>query len=179
MSFVRIAIVSRPHGLKGEFVTAGDSGDDSALSYLSRVFLSTKSGEPKEYSIESASLSPKGWRVALEGVTRIEEAELLRGAEILALREDLDETEDNEFYVTDLLGCPVIEEETGNEIGKLADVEDVLTPTGQKATSRWWIKTPAGDVAIPAITRFIVSVDPKEKKIIVRNMEELKDDSST
>lgn len=171
MNLVRIAYVSKPHGLKGEFVTAQDAGEDSALAYLERIYLSSPTG-PEEFHIKRRALTPKGWRIALEEITSIEQAELLRSREILADRADLEEPGEDEYYVNDLIGAKVFDEDNA-PIGTLTSIEDVATPNGQKVTGRWWLSINGNEIAVPATKRFITNVDAKKKEIRVQNLSEV------
>ena len=59
----------------------------------------------------------------IEGVTDRTQAEKLRGLELFVDRENLDETDEDEFYYVDLIGLDVVNAES-KKIGKVINVQD-------------------------------------------------------
>jgi 16S rRNA processing protein RimM len=70
--------------------------------------------------ISSARQTPKGYLLDLEGVESRYDAQSLRGEELLLDREELDSTEEGEFYVADLLGLTAVSD-AGEVLGEVAD----------------------------------------------------------
>jgi 16S rRNA processing protein RimM len=64
--------------------------------------------------------TPKGFLVDVEGVGSREEANSLKGEELLLDRAELDATEEGEFYVADLVGLTALDE-AGEVIGTVED----------------------------------------------------------
>ena len=61
--------------------------------------------------------------VSIDGVLDRNKAEELRGAEFFVNREDLNETDEDEFYYVDLIGLDVIDADS-KKIGKVLNVQD-------------------------------------------------------
>lgn len=61
---------------------------------------------------------------SIEGVKDRTTAENLRGQELFMNREELNDTDSDEFYYIDLIGLDVIENESSDKIGKVTNVQD-------------------------------------------------------
>ena len=100
--------------------------------------------------------------VTVKEITSVEAAEALRGQKVSVYREDMPELPEGRYYVGDLVGLPVLDEE-GNRIGTFKDV----LPTGSKDV--YVIQPPAGkDILVANIPENIREIDLKNGRIIVR-----------
>ena len=100
--------------------------------------------------------------VTVKEITSVEAAEALRGQKVSVYREDMPELPEGRYYVGDLIGLPVLDEE-GNRIGTFKDV----LPTGSKDV--YVIQPPAGkDILVANIPENIREIDLKNGRIIVR-----------
>ena len=90
------------------------------------------------------------------------QAELLRDKEVSIYAEDLPELEEEEYYVADLIGLPVYDEE-GNKIGTFKD-------SLQTGSNDVYLVTAPGkkDVLIPALKEYVKLISPAEGKIVVK-----------
>lgn len=61
---------------------------------------------------------------SLENIENKEEAEQIIGKELFILRSDLPETEEGEFYYSDLVGMDVVEQDKNSFIGKVIAVHN-------------------------------------------------------
>lgn len=148
------------------FIHAPQS-DKNALKEVQKLLVGRDSSEAQVYPLIEANWMPKGWKITLGGVESIEAAENLRGTSVFLFREDIS-TGDNEYLVQDLVGCEVWDRVRG-----LVGVMDSVEPASL-GSDRWWIKTPNGDlVPVPAVRRFIVSVDTAKKQIKIVDFDEL------
>lgn len=89
------------------------------------------------------------------------EAELLRGQEVLIKAEDLPKLEEGQFYVADLIGLPVYNEQ-GEQLGTFKDSLStgsndvyVIAVPGQK------------DILLPALKIYVKEINLAEKRIVV------------
>ena len=95
-------------------------------------------------------------------VTSIEEAEMLRGLKVSVYREDMPELPEGRYYVGDLIGLPVLDEE-GGQIGVFKDV----LQTGSRDV--YVIQPPEGkDILVANIPENIREIDLPNRRIIVR-----------
>lgn len=111
---VTIGVVVTPHGVRGTLrVRALGAG-----KHLREGKEPVVAGVRRR--ISSARQTPKGFLLELEGVESRIDAQSLRGEQLLLDREELDSTEEGEFYVADLLGLTAVSD-AGEVLGKVAD----------------------------------------------------------
>jgi 16S rRNA processing protein RimM len=146
---VPIGFVLRAHGLKGLLrVRAGAS-----LSSLSYIYIAGH-----KMQVRRAQREKDEFLVELEGVSDRDAAEMLKGAEIAVDREQLPPPDEDEVYVSDLVGCRVLDRQ-GNDLGEVTAVDsngaqELLTIQG----ARTW--------QLPFVDQLLVSVDVVARKIV-------------
>lgn len=167
--FVTIARIIRPRGNRGE-VAADDLSDSLERFETTReVLLVGSVGERREAVIE------KTWRhkgrviLKLAGVDSISDAEALRGYEVQIPEADLAALPDGEYFLGDLVGCEVVEEEGGRTIG---EVTNVLEPGGPLLLE---VRSGEREVLVPLVDEICRDVDVEGRKIRVRLPEGLED----
>ena len=94
-------------------------------------------------------------------VDRVEDAEKLRNKFMYVSREDSRELEEGEFFIADMIGMDVYTLDN-NHIGTLKDVLQYA------ANDVYVIKSNDGkEFLIPAITKFVPTIDINERKMII------------
>ena len=117
-----IAKITRPRGNRGE-VAADDLADSMRCFEPGRtVAAALPNGTERQLRIERAWRHRGRLILKFSEIGSISEAEQLRLAEIVVSRESLEPLPDGEYYLDDLVGCNVVDEATGREIGAVADV---------------------------------------------------------
>jgi 16S rRNA processing protein RimM len=109
-SLVRVGRVGKPHGLDGAFVVE-DASDDPRRFAVGSTLLAD--GEQAKVVL---SRRVGGGRPAIKLDRRVE-----RGAELTVRREDLPPPDEDSYYVADLVGLEVVEED-GRRLGRVSDV---------------------------------------------------------
>ncbi len=105
-----------------------------------------------------------------KGTETVEEAVTLRGKVLYLDRADVP-MEDGEYFVQDLIGCTVLDADTGRDYGKIYDV----CPTG--ANDVYYLKDEAGtERLVPAIPDVVLSRDLDAGVVTIRPLEGLFDD---
>jgi 16S rRNA processing protein RimM len=100
-----VARIGAAHGVRGAVKLWTFTEDPLAVKRYGR--LATKDGA-RYFEVASAR-EAKGHLVAtLKGVTTREEAERLNGIELYIAREDLPDTDENEYYHADLIGLAAV-----------------------------------------------------------------------
>ncbi len=100
-----VARIGAAHGVRGAVKLWTFTEDPLAVKRYGR--LATKDGA-RHFEVASAR-EAKGHLVAtLKGVTTREEAERLNGIELYIAREDLPDTDENEYYHADLIGLAAV-----------------------------------------------------------------------
>jgi 16S rRNA processing protein RimM len=113
-SLIALGRVGKPHGLDGTVTVTRPRGDllvEGLVLHVAGV----------ERAIVKRTGSDAKPLLRLSGLDHIDEAERLRGAEILAPRDVLPELDEDEFWPDDLVGLPV-HATTGELVGEVAVV---------------------------------------------------------
>jgi 16S rRNA processing protein RimM len=154
---VAIGVVVTPHGVRGTLrVRALGSG-----THLREGTQPVVAGVRRR--ISSARQTPKGYLLDLEGVESRTDAQPLRGEQLLLDREELDSTEEGEFYVADLVGLTAVSD-AGEVLGTVADTfetaaHEVLVVREEKG---WQ------DLYLPFTMEHVPLVDLQTGRIVVR-----------
>lgn len=158
VEYFEIGQITNTHGLKGEVKARSFTESKKGFEKLSSILIDFK-GELKKYDIEKVRYQNEVILLKLKGVDDIEEAEKLKGYYIKIPRDVAKKTEENEFFIADLIGCEVYENEL---IGVISDVFTagasdvyVVKRKGKK------------DLLIPAIESVIKKIDVENKRIDV------------
>ncbi len=108
-----------PHGLKGEVKIKTFTADPLAVASYGPV--STPDG--RRFKLQHVRLQGDIVIAEIKGIADRNVAETLKGLELKITRDDLPETEDGEFYQTDLIGLRVVDG-SGREIGEVFGFQD-------------------------------------------------------
>ncbi|MEX1055663.1 MAG: ribosome maturation factor RimM [Rhodothermales bacterium] len=170
-SLLLVGRVSKAHGVRGELKIIPETDDPERLEDLTAVFVGRTAGTAERREIESIRLQPvkQGTVVVMKmaGVDSREDTEAFRQMSVFADVEDLPPLEEDEFFIHDLIGLDVFDEE-GGAVGRVTDVlhlpaQDVLV-----------VARSGKDAAmIPVVDEFIVEIDVDEGRIVVRPIEGL------
>ncbi len=161
MDRLEVGKIVNTHGLKGEvkIVTWTDSPD--VFEDIEYVYAKRKSGEEK-LTLRGIKYQKNNIIVKFSEIDSIDEAEKYKNCVLTADRDMLGELPEGVYYIADLIGCTVYEED-GTERGKLTDVFN----TG--ANDIYAVSAPQKkDLLIPVTKETVLSVDTDNKKIIVR-----------
>jgi 16S rRNA processing protein RimM len=142
------------------------TSEDSFLNAGS-VFLRSVNGEIQEYGVTSVKPHQNIYLMKLEGLGPGNEAEKLRGAEILIRKESLSRKND-EYFWYELLGLEV-NLDTGGELGVISHI----IPT--RGNDIYVVKKGKKEIYIPAIYGVIKEIDLENGKMIISATEGLLD----
>lgn len=141
------------------------AGKTSALSYVKHFFIAKT---PIRYNVIEASWMPSGWKIHVEGITTDHQVNLLRGQKIYAERTELLPTNENEYYVAQLVGMTVQRTDTKEVVGHFRGIE-----ASDQAIQWWRIEGPSREWLIPPKKRFIDRVDLKAGVIWVNHWDDI------
>lgn len=118
---VTIGVVLRPHGIKGEVVVEPLTDNEDRFAHLEEVRLARPSGSSSVLRV--ASMFPHKGRLVIhfEGVSGMDEAEGLRGAELRIPLSALPRLPAGSYYHHQLKGLEV-KVETGASLGTVTDL---------------------------------------------------------
>lgn len=168
VDYFEIGHISNTHGLKGEMKVRPFTADKKRYEELKKILINVRD-EFKEYEIESVRYQKDVVLLKLKGVDDIDAAEKLKNHYISIQREDAKELEEDEYFIADLIGCEVFENE--KELGVL---EDVFTAG---ASDVYVIKRKGKkDLLLPALKSIVKTIDVENKRIDVEVPRGLEDE---
>lgn len=110
---ILLAQVGAAHGIKGE-VRVKPFGDPEMLDQYGKL----ETSQGRSFKIKRMRPQKNMLVVKLEGVNSREEAEALNGTELYVDRAKLPEPDEQEFYVSDLIGMTIVIDGTGSGVVK-------------------------------------------------------------
>ena len=156
----RVGIYVNTHGVRGEIKLLPTTDDVNRCHRDLPLVLDTGQ-EPVPVTVSTVKYFKNMVILGFKEFTDINAIERYKGCDVLVSRENAIPLEEGEYYVSDLIGCEVVEED-GKLLGTLIDV----MTTG--ANDVYIVKTKAGkEVLLPVIPDCIKNVDIENKKITV------------
>lgn len=153
-----IGKIVAPHGVRGDIRIMPLT--DRPEQFLNLSYLLLEDG--RQLTVKAARFHKRMVLVSTKEITTMNDAELLRDKKILIRAEDLPPLEEGRFYVADLIGLPVFDEE-GTQLGTF---KDSIT-TGSNDV--YIVAVPGGkDLLIPALKIYVREINLQEKRIVVK-----------
>lgn len=159
--YFRIGVITTTHALAGEVKVYPTTEDPRRFEELDTCYLLDR-GSYRPLTIRSCRYFKNLVILGFEEVGSIEEAQLLKQKELYVDREHAIPLEEGEYYLADVLGSMVTDEE-GNVLGTLSDYMETAAQLIYK------IKTEKGkEFLVPAVDEFIREVNVEEKRMVIR-----------
>lgn len=158
--WVEVGCVTRPHGVRGELRVKLHNPESEILFDVDEVFVRQEDGSERLMAIRSARPAADGIvLLVFNAVTDRSGADAMRGATLHVSRRALPPTHEDEFYVHDILGARVVDED-GTVFGEVIDYVSypavaVLVVQGEKRYE------------VPLIDDFVRRIDTDAKQIVV------------
>ncbi|MEA2030043.1 MAG: ribosome maturation factor RimM [candidate division Zixibacteria bacterium] len=153
--------LGRPRGINGEIFVTPDTDFPDRFIGLEEIFIGNH-GNWEKLEIESSRLVSGRPVLLFEGMRSPEDVARLTNCELAVLKENLVELPQESYYIFDLIGCEVIEENTGRLFGKIVDVEQY------PANDAYVIDTVKGDrILFPAVKQFVKEIDIIAKRVTI------------
>ena len=157
---LRVGVISSTHGVRGEVKVYPTTDDVNRFKKLKTVILDT-GREQMTLSIENVKFFKNMVILKFDGVDTMNEVEGWRQKDLLITRDQAVPLQEDEFFITDLIGLTVVTDE-GDTLGTLTDVME----TG--ANDVYCVKTPEGkELLLPAIHDCILDVDLDKEEMLV------------
>ena len=158
VEYFEIGQITNTHGLKGELKVRTFTQSKKRFEELKSILVDFN-GELIKYDIEKVRYQNEIVLLKLKGVDDIDEALKLKSNYIKIPRTDAKDTDEDEFFIADLIGCEVYE----NDL--IGIVTDIFTAG---ASDVYVIKRKdQKDLLIPAIESVIKKIDVENKRIDV------------
>ena len=158
--YLEIGQIVNTFGIKGFVKVKPFTDDIEQFERLEKIYVKNKNSQ-KEYKIQEVKYHKNMVLLKFEGIDNIDDAEKLRNYYLLRNREDDIPLEDDTYYIVDLLGLEVYDD---NGI-LLGTVEDIFN-TG--SNDIYVVKNELGkQILLPSISDVIKKIDIENKKIVV------------
>ena len=149
---LKVGVVIGTHGLRGDLKIKPLPTGDLALPGARSVYLQGSEGSPVRHDAVRSSLHKQSILLRLAGLDTLAAVEGLVGSTVLMESSELPELNDDQFYWSDLDGLTVVDRTEG-AIGRVVGMfttpaHDILEVDGA-----------FGEVMIPMVDRFLVSLD--------------------
>jgi 16S rRNA processing protein RimM len=128
--WVRVALLVRPRGLKGELVAEILTDFPERFAERRRLFLrAAGKSDPRPLSLEAHRFHQGRVLLKFHGIDSVEAAEPLRGHEVVIPRAERAQLEPDAVYIGDLAGCALYDRSTGGVVGEIVDVDRASSST--------------------------------------------------
>lgn len=165
---LRVGVITSPHGIRGEVKVFPTTDDPKRFKKLKKVILDTGK-ERLPLDVEGVKFFKNMVILKFKGYDNINDVETYRQKDLLITREQAVKLEPDEYFITDLIGLQV-EDEDGNAIGTMKDVLE----TG--ANDVYVVELNNGkELLLPAIKDCILQVDIEGGKMTVHVLDGLMD----
>lgn len=156
--FLECGKLTNTHGVYGAMKAESWCDSVHVLASLECVYL-WKNEKYSPLHVTRASIFKNLVIFEFDEVPDMDTAEMLKGSVIYARREDIP-IEEGSVFISDMIGLPVIDANTGKKYGTLKDVQNL------GSSDLYVVSTPKGERLIPAVSEFVSEVDV-EKGIFV------------
>ncbi len=158
MEKIKVADIINTHGIKGELKIQriGIETFDRDIDYFI-------GDNMLKVNIEKSRIHKGFYILKLKEFNNINEVLQYKGKEIYINKEDLQELEEDEFYILDLVGIKVFEND--NYIGEIIEV------LHYDANDVYIIETSDREIYLPAVEEFILNVDIENSRLDVKLIE--------
>lgn len=164
---VAVAYIMRPKGVRGVVRARPMTHSLDRFCDLSDVVIQ-REGDP------DLPLRLEYWRAEREDVllkfADIDSPEhakaRIAGGYVTVARDEIATLPADTYYVFDLVGCSV-EDEAGQSLGEVVDVLKMPSTDVYQVLGR------RGEILVPAVSDFVVGVHIRERRIVVRGVEDL------
>ena len=165
-NLLQVGGIANTHGIRGEVKVFPTTDDPKRFCELDKVKLDTGRGY-LELEIEHVKFFKQFVILKFKGIDHINDIEKYKGKGLWITREQAVELEEDEYFIMDLIGVPVYNE----DMQKIGCMKDVMT-TG--ANDVYVIEKEDGrELLLPAIKECILEVNIQEHYIKVHVMEGL------
>jgi 16S rRNA processing protein RimM len=158
--YLEVGKIVNTHGVKGEIKVMPLTDDPQRFTKLKRVYLD-KMGTLEKVDIEEVKFQKNTVILKLKGINDLNTAETLKEMFLKVDRQDAVKLPKDSFFVCDLIGCEVFEE-NGMSLGFLKEIlktgsNDVYAVGNENKK----------DILIPALKSVVKEISIENKKIIV------------
>ncbi len=142
--WVTIALTVKPRGNKGELQAVSLSDSPGRFESLGRTFLFRDEAGIGEFAVERAWWHGDRLVLKFQGIDSISQAESLADAEVRVPLAERAPLEPGAHFQSDLIGCELIDEKSGNQLGRVTGWEELAGSLFMEIDDDWLVPfTPA------------------------------------
>lgn len=156
--FLSVGQIINTHGLKGELKIYPLTDDIRRFRKLKFVYIDSVQNKVAWCKLQSDKVILK-----IEGIDSIEQAQKYKNKYIEVKREDAVKLSEGEYFIADLIGCKVFDENRV-ELGEVFDV--IQTPSNDV----YWVKGKI-EVLVPALKDIVSNINVEEREIVIKPLE--------
>ena len=161
---LRVGVITTTHGIRGEVKVFPTTDDIHRFDDLDEVILQNKR-EQLTLHVEHVKYFKNIVIVKFKEYNNINDVEMFRKCDLFVTRENAVPLEEGEYFICDIIGAQVKNEEDGKVIGKVKDVLE----TG--ANLVFLIESNEGkELLFPSIPECIKKVDVEKMEVIAHVM---------
>ncbi len=161
LEYLIVGQLVNTHGVKGELKATAQTDDPQRFKKLKWVYID-KNGSLEKYNISDVKFFKQFVIIKFEGIESIEEAEKLKGFYIKVDRANAIKLPKNSFFITDIIGLKVYDNENNQLLGELKDV--IQTGSNDVYVVR---DSESKEILIPALKSVVKEISIEEGKISV------------
>jgi len=170
--WVQVARLVRPHGRRGELVGEILTDFPERFHQRRRLYLMPPESvgtAPREIELENFWFLRSRIVLKFRGIESINEAEALRGFGVAIPAEERARLEAGATYVSDLMGCRVVDlNRGGTEVGEIVDVDRSSSSTELLVVRRAGRRRGEDDLLIPFVKEYMVRIDAAHRRMEMR-----------
>ncbi|SFC45054.1 16S rRNA processing protein RimM [Alkalibacterium subtropicum] len=169
MDYYDVGKIVNTHGIKGEVRVLSTTTNPEERYYEGAPLIwFGKKGGQEELTVKTHRTHKNFDLLSFEGYGNVNEVEHFVGGTLRVSEDMLLELPENEFYIHEVVGSTVIDDDSGEEIGT---IKEILSPG---ANDVWVVKRPnKKDLLLPYIEPVILDVDILNQVVRVHVMEGL------
>jgi 16S rRNA processing protein RimM len=156
-----VAEIVRPRGIRGELLVRPCTDVPGRFESLGRLQATLANGTTTEVHVESAWIFRDDWVLKLANVNSIDEAEPFKGADLWVPRTERGSLPVGEYFQSDLVGCSIVEKETGRFLGKVEGWQQYGGPPMIE------LHIQDREVLIPFVPEICREVNLSEREVVV------------
>lgn len=159
-SLISLGKIVKVQGLKGEFRVYPHSLDSATLGRQVPIVIAPAAGEPLETHIIRSRQKGSVYILQVQGVTDVDQARRLVGAEVFVDEQWIEPPSEDEFYWYEVIGMDVVTDQ-GERLG----VIESIIATG--ANDVLQVKNGKREILLPNIPDVVLEIDRDAGRILV------------
>lgn len=159
---ILVGKILNTHGIKGQVKVRRISDNEKRFDKGNFVYVESID---EKLEILDSFKHKDCYILKLSGIDSMNDAEKLKSKNVYIDENDLMELEEGEYFIFDLYGLDVYENDE-----KIGTIKEVLTDYPNEI---YVVETKDKDILLPAVKDYVVDINLPEKKIIVKNTDRL------